>query len=428
MQYPELQQIIREHTESFKERKDLIPRDISISESLLRSDEIIVITGVRRCGKSSLMRLLCDRLNLPWSQTFYINFDDERFVDFITEDFNKIVEVCWELAPPKTEKIYLFLDEIQNVANFERWLNRLYESKQYKLFVSGSNANLLSAEIATVLTGRNITVPLYPFSLKEHLRLENVPSFANSNLTTKEKTLYRQLFKEYYLWGGFPVVLKVKDTELLSQYYRDILYKDLIVRHKIKHPAEIREFSKYLFSNIGSFVSYNQCAKLLIGPDSPNTIKNYLAWLKETYLLFTLNKFDPSFKKQVHALPKIYAVDHSLARKIGFAISENNGLQFENIVYLELIRRDKEVYYYQLPSNKEVDFIIREGNKITTLIQVAYQLNSPQTIEREESALLEAMQLFQLSTAYIINDTEEKQVQYDNLTIQYIPLWKWLLC
>ncbi|MFH1223187.1 MAG: ATP-binding protein [Pseudomonadota bacterium] len=424
-----LKRIITEQTRLFSDKKDLVDRLTYISPGLIAAREILVITGVRRCGKSSFMKILKDKhfSNEPF---FYINFEDERLVEFTHKDFNKILEAVYELTPDKFEnkKIYLLIDEIQNIKYFEKWLNRMYEDPKFKIIVSGSNATLLSSEIATALTGRNFSIILYPFSFKEFLLFKGKSIDLKDAITTKESSGYKRLLIDYLNGSGFPEVIKTQEPELLAQYYTDIIYKDIVVRHKIKNVQEFREFTKYLFSNTCSFLSYNQISKTFEGISSPNTVKNYLEWLKNSFLFFTLARFSASFKKQLKHLPKVYSIDHGLNKKIGFSISDDHSKLYENTVFLELLRRRKDFYYFITPSGKEIDFVVKEKGRKVCLVQVCYDVSAQKTVEREETSLIEGMKHFNTNVGYIINsEVDKEKAAGNNLKIVYMPLWKWLM-
>nr|MBP7497665.1 ATP-binding protein [Bacteroidales bacterium] len=320
-----------------------------------------------------------------------------------------------------SETDVFFFDEIQNVKGWEKFINRLFGEGK-KVFVTGSNARLLSSEFATALTGRHLKVELFPFSFKEYLSYKkfHLKEFYN----TKEKAIIKKNFNQYLEYGGFPEVLKSKDKEELSQIYRDILIKDLIVRFGIKETKAFRELALYLLTNITSNISYNNLKKILAF-NSVTTVKNYIDYLEESYLMFTMPKYDFSLKKQIINNRKIYTIDTGLFNAVSFSFSENRGKQLENIVFLELKRKGKEIYYH---NNKyECDFIVRKGSNIQQAIQVSESVYNAYTRERELRGLAEALSVYKLNKGIILTYDEEEEIKYNGYKIMIIPIWKWLL-
>ncbi len=430
MDKEKLKELIIEHKERFLAPAELITREIQKSiNNFLKHREIIIITGVRRSGKSSLMKLICidiiKKLNVSPANILYLNFEDERFIEFTVKDFEKLYEIFLELNTPKGKK-YFFLDEIQNIKGWERWVNRIYEFEDIKIFLTGSNATLLSSEISTALTGRNRQLTNWPFSFKEFFVLRKHSLNEKDFYLREKKIKLKNLFKEYLVFGGFPEVLKIKDTTLLEQYFKDIIYRDAISRYSIRNPKELRELCLYLISNIGTISSYKNF-KELINVKSIGTIKNYLEILENVFLFFSVNLFDYSIKRQMYNPSKFYSIDVGLSNSIGFKFSKNIGHIYENIVFIELKRRNKELYYWKSKNGKEVDFVIKKGLKIEEAIQVSFTLSNRKTKDREISALLQAKDELNSSKLTIITDDEEKEEKINKNKIKIIPLWKWLL-
>ncbi|MBN2065513.1 MAG: ATP-binding protein [Candidatus Thermoplasmatota archaeon] len=407
-----LSQLIIEQKKIFEKDIQIVKRDIA--ENIISSPKIIVITGVRRSGKSTLLR----QLSKHYKNFSYINFEDERLLEFTYHDFNSLLEIFLILNPKSKT---FFFDEIQVISGWEKFVRRLF-TEGYKIFVTGSNATLLSSEIATSLTGRNLRVELFPFSFKEYL------CFSNFNVkkifTTQEKAILSQHVKDYLRYGGFPEVVKSKDFEELNQIYQDIIIKDLLVRFKIRDQKDFRELSLFLLSNIGKKISFNNLKKLL---EFSNTskVKNYVDFLCESYLFFTINKYDSSIKKQIVNDKKIYAIDTGLVNSTSFQFSENRGSILENAVFLELKRRYKEIFYFE--EKKECDFVIKPGRNIIHAFQVADNLSDPSTRKREIEGLKAAMDRFNLCNGTIITLDTEETIKEDNKKIYFIPYWKWLL-
>ena len=425
-----LKELIVEHKEKFLSKTGLIKREIQKKiNKYLNSKEVILITGVRRSGKSSLMKLISEDLintfKVPSSNILYLNFEDERFIDFTVKDFDLLYETYLEIENPKG-RCFFFLDEIQNIFGWEKWVNRLYEFENIKFFITGSNATLLSSEISTALTGRNRQLITWPFSFREFLQMRNVFFNERDFYSRDKKLMLKRFFNEYCQLGGFPEVLKSKDNTLLEQYFKDIIYRDIIARFSIRNIKEFKELCLYLCSNIATIYSYENL-KDIINAKNITTIKNYLGYLEDVFLFFRLSLFDYSIKRQIYNPGKFYIVDIGLSQTIGFKTSLNIGHIYENLVFLELKRQNKDIFYWKSKDGKEVDFIVKEGIKITEAIQVCYDINSPKTKEREISALISVYKELKPDRCLIITTDEEKEEKIGKLKIKIIPLWKWLL-
>jgi len=408
-----LKELLIEYKQRFlTTRIDLIRREVQDNiEPFIKFKEVVIIAGPRRGGKSSLMKLICDDLIKKYkvspSNILYLNFEDERFIDFNTSDFAQTYELFLQINKPNG-RLYFFLDEIQNVTGWERWVNRLYENENIKIFITGSNASLLSSEISTALTGRNRTITNFPFSFAEFLTFKNYRLQENDYYQTKKRAAIKRFFQEYLRLGGYPEIIKINDPTLLEQYFKDIIYRDILPRYSIKKIKEIRELCLFLASNLGSIHSYNRLQSL-IGVKSINTVKTYLEILEEAYLFYRINLFDYSINS------------------ISFKFSENIGHIYENLVFLELKRRNKEIYYWKSKKGKEVDFLIKKGLNIEEAIQVSYNLNYKKTLDREIEALLIAKDEFKIEHLSIITEDEEAEKEIGDVKIKIIPLWKWLL-
>jgi predicted AAA+ superfamily ATPase len=430
MEKNKLKQLIIEHKERFLAPADLARRECQkIIKPYLRQKEIIVISGVRRAGKSSLMKLICrdilEEQNVPADNVLYLNFEDERFIEFTHKDFELLHETFMELYQPQGRQ-YFFLDEIQTIKGWGRWVNRIYEFENIKIFITGSNASLLAPEIATALTGRNRQITVYPFSFSEFLSFKNYEVDAKGLYLREEKVRLKNLFRQYVESGGFPEVIKNNDTTLLEQYFKDIIYRDVIARYAIRNIREIRELALFLASNIGTIKSY-QNLKELIHVKSLNTVKNYLEILENVYLFFRLDLFDYSVKRQIYNPSKIYAIDTALSSSIAFKFSQNLGHIYENITFIELLRRGHEMFYWKSKSSKEVDFLIKKGLKIDRAIQVSSDLTKSKTRQREIEGLLNAAEEFNIKNLTIITEDEEGKENIGKLNIGIIPIWKWLV-
>lgn len=389
-----------------------------IDMKLLDCPEVVVISGIRRCGKSVLMQQIRERQN---EKDYYLNFDDERLINFRVEDFQMLNEVFMEDFG--IQKHY-YLDEIQNVEGWERFVNRLY-GQGCKVFVTGSNANLLSRELGTFLTGRHVTIELYPFSFCEYLELEQIEVKQDTFYTTEGKALLLGKVQRYMKTGGFPQYIQSDSDNYLFSLYNDIIYKDVVVRNKINNEKQLKEMMYYLASNATHRFTYNSVAKA-VNIKSPDTIKSYIGFIEDTYLVRQLAKFDYSVGVQMRSPKKIYFIDNALIHKIGFNATDNLGSSLENCVCVELMRRGKDIYYHA--DTQECDFIMREGVTIVEAMQVTVSIKDANTREREIKGLLAAMERYGLSIGTIITLEEEEEITVnDHQLISVRPIWKWLL-
>jgi len=366
------------------QRSSFLAQDLGVTREILPnlkkiifSPQITLITGLRRVGKSTLLAQI-SRTYFKKDNFFYLSFEDERLAHFNINDFDLLYKVFLELYG---EQSYFFLDEIQNVPQWERFVRRMHD-RGYHFIVTGSNASLLSRELGTRLTGRYIQVDLFPFSFREYLQLYNF----KVGTTTKEKSALERHLNKYLISGGIPNAIQYPQINIHQSLYNDVIYRDIVARHNLENANSIKELGSYLLSNISSLISYNKLKELLkLG--SVTTVKNYIEYFADSWLFFIVNKYAYSVKEQAIAAKKIYGVDNGLISNLGFSFSPNAGRLMENLVFVEIKRRNESCFYYKTKSGREVDFYIPKSN---TLIQVAFNINSPETLERELSALTEA--------------------------------------
>ncbi len=430
MERNKLKELIIEHKERFLLKQGLVKRDIQKEiNKFIKQREIVLITGVRRSGKSSLMRLICDdiitKLHVTSPNILYLDFEDERFIDFSVKDFQALYEAFIEIENPRGKK-YFFLDEIQNIKGWEKWINRLYEFENIKIFITGSNASMLGSEVSTALTGRNRQITNWPFSFSEFLSFKKFGIDEKTFYKSEHRAGIKRLFKEYLTVGGFPEVLKNNDATILEQYFKDIIYRDVIARYAIRNVKEIKELALFLASNIGTIQSYGNL-KNLIKVKSLNTVKNYLEALNDVFLFFLTNMFDYSVKRQIYNPSKVYCIDTALSSSISFKFSQNLGHIYENLVFLELKRKNEDIYYWKSKKGREVDFITKKGLKVEKAIQVAISLSDEKVKNREFQALTDAMTELNPMKFLIITEDEEGIEKIVNTDVEIIPLWKWLL-
>lgn len=389
-----------------------------IADEWLQTSEILIISGIRRCGKSVLMQQIRDRLV---EKDFFFNFDDERLANFKLDDFQKLQECFVELFG---EQHTYYFDEIQNIEGWERFVRRLYNAGN-KIVITGSNARMLSRELGTHLTGRYLQVEIYPFSFQEYLAMNEIPVNAKTLYTTTGRATMVKSFVKYMECGGFPKFLQDGSVSYLTSLYESIIYRDILTRNGLTNEKEMLELMFYLASNATKRVTYSSLGKV-VGIQHPDTIKNYLEYIQQTYLIFQLFRYDPSVKKQMMSPKKIYFVDNAIIKRIGFNATENNGVFLENLVFIELKRRGLDVYYYA--DKKECDFIVRKGLHISDAYQVTLKMDSPQTREREIAGVREAMQAYSLSKGYILTFEGKETINFDDGTIvEVVPVWEWIL-
>jgi predicted AAA+ superfamily ATPase len=411
-----LKEIMFDQREVFNRQKHLIERNIDY-DRYIRTGQVVIVSGIRRCGKSSLLFLFKQKMHLDDPEYCYFNFDDERILreTDILEQLNLL-----HLEIYGTEPVFFF-DEIQNIEGWEKFINRFYE-RGAKIFVTGSNARLLSSEISTSLTGRNQVLALYPFSFQEFLTFSD-HKYNMSGLSSTQRAFLLKDFNHYMSFGGFPLVIKETDLELVNAYFQDILYRDIISRFRLSQVNELRQIGLYFASNTGNIFSYSTIQKFS-GIKSLSTIKDYLWYYEQSFLFFYLKKFDYSVKKQIMNPKKVFTIDPSFSNRLGFNFSVNMGKILENIVFLELLRKGKDIYYHS--GKHECDFLVREGLKVTEAIQVTW-IMSPENMDRELNGLAEAMNEHGLTLGLLITHDEENLIRFKDKQIRLLPCWKWLL-
>lgn len=411
-----LKRIIFEQQETYKGIAErTVPR--RIEEEWLTTSETLIVTGIRRCGKSVLLQQIRHQLK---EQDFFFNFDDERLVNFTLADFQTLQECFYELFG---EQHTYYFDEIQNVAGWEQFVRRLYNEGN-KIIVTGSNARMLSRELGTHLTGRYIAVEIYPFSFGEYLTYKEIRPEQKDFFTTAGRSRLVKHFRDYLDCGGFPKYLETKSARYLSALYESIIFRDVMARNGLSNEKEMQELVFYLASNAAKRITYTSLGKL-IGIRHAETIKNYLEYIEQTYLIFQLLKYSPSVKTQMLSPKKIYFVDNALISRIGFNATDNTGTKLENAVFVELKRRGNDVFYHS--DKRECDFIVRQGITITQAYQVSVTIAAPKTRKREIEGLEEAMTAYGLREGYIITLEEKEDVTTSAGTIHVLPVWEWML-
>jgi uncharacterized protein len=394
----ELENLVKKNQDDLKKNLG-IKRDFEVK---LLNKFATIISGIRRCGKSTLARQYVKNKK----PIYYMYFEDVALAEFKTQDFATLDTIFNEQLGKNG--IYFF-DEIQNINGWEIYIRQLTDRGE-KVLITGSNATMLSRELGTKLTGRNLRYELYPFSFNEFLKLE------------KKKPNTKNLI-QYLELGGFPEYLKTKDKDLLRNLFQDIFYRDIIVRNDIRNESDLKSLLSYLSSNTGKTISYTKI-KNILKIKSVHTVTQFINACENAYLFFALTKYDPSIKKQLMAPKKIYCIDNALVRLNSFRISPDYGRLLENLIFIELKRRGKEIYYHQ--EKNECDFLVKEKDKITEAIQVCYKVTT-ENKEREINGLIEALKKHNLKNGIILTIDQEDKLKEQGKIINIIPTWKWLL-
>ncbi|MEO0102888.1 MAG: ATP-binding protein [candidate division WOR-3 bacterium] len=412
----------------YKKEKELllaqnyIPRQkLSFAQRFLPTKLIKVITGPRRAGKSVFSLLLLKETNFA-----YLNFDDENLLRI--ENSDEIIKGIFAVYPdPK----FILFDEIQNLKGWEVFVNKL-QRRGYNLILTGSNARLLSKELATVLTGRHIPIEIFPFDFSEFLRAKGLMPKRDERDLPEVKGKILNCLDIYLKNGGFPEVAvnNLDARTYLDTLFDAVLFKDVVKRYKVKYAQKIYDLALYLITNFAAEFSFTRL-KNILNFASVNTLQNYLQYLTEAYLIFPLNRFSFKTKEQIKTPKKIYLVDNGFIRAKSFQFSPNFGRLMENLVFAELLKRGYKVnetlFYYKTRNQKEVDFILKEGMKIKTLIQIFYEGENLATEKRETKALIEASEELKCNDLLVITWDKSGEEEIKRKRVKFIPLYKWLM-
>ena len=402
---------------------------LNILEKLLGCNHIIAITGSRRVGKSFIMRqmakLLIDKGQDP-RNILHVNLEDPRFIENDVQFLDKIFLTYCEFIKP-TDTPIIFLDEIQEIEGFEKWIRMMHELSKAKIIVSGSNSKLLSRELGTLLTGRHLDLTVFPLSLKEFLEFNSVSIDENKGNDKEVKAL----LKDYIEYGSFPeVTLLSEKKEILLTYFDDVINKDIFKRFHIRKKQDLRSVVKYYFSNISNLSTFNAIERFL--NISIKSVKNYTDYIEQAYLVFSLKRFSFKVKEQEKSPRKIYSIDTGLCNAVGFRFSQNLGRLVENIVFINLLKKqihdkDTEIFYWKDEHHREVDFVVKQGLEIKTLIQVCWEMDNEKTRKREVRSLQKAIKELSPMESFIITEDIEGEENISGMNVKILPLWKWLL-
>lgn len=393
------------------------------AQKWLSSDLIKVILGPRRAGKSVFALML-----LKGQSFAYFNFDDESLPG---EKKIELDELMTELKLAYGDTKYILFDEIQNLPNWELFANRLHRGG-YNLVLTGSNASLLSKELATHLTGRHIPIEIMPFDFMEVLKAKHYDVNPDKLLVPQEKAKLLEYVTQYMTNGGFPeVVTKGVDPRgYLDVLFDAVMFKDVVKRHKVRFSKQIDGLGTYLINNISGQYGTKKLADIL-NFKSQVTLENYLGYLTEAYLLFPLERHSSKATMRMKSHKKAYVIDNGLITAKAVQHSPDTGKLMESLVFTELVKRgnqlNRELFYYKTRNDREVDFALKKGYQITELIQVCYDLTNPDVEQREIKALIESGKELDVSKLTILTWNEKREIQKDGATIQLKPLWEWLL-
>ena len=412
-----------------------IPALFSRSHNInLKSDFIITISGPRRAGKTFVCFQIIGELikkGIQKDNILYVNFEDNKLIGADSNDLEKLLEAYFEIYDiDKNKEIYLFLDEIQTVKNWDLWVRKIHDiNKMIKIVLTGSSSKLLSKEISTVLRGRVLNKEIFPLSFREIVSWKGLKYDLKTIDYSEDKIKIKKLFNKFIQDGGYPAVTyqKVNREEVLQSYYESMIFKDIVERYKIEDVKKIKMLANLLLESTSKDISYSKLANKLksIGMNtSKNTIIKFLSYFEDAYLFFQNIKYEYSQGKQLGSIKKIYFIDNGLLNTVSFKFSKDTGKLLENLIFLEIRRRNKKIFYNR--DNYECDFIIQEKEKVVQAIQVTENLNS-ENEKREVEGILEAMNKFKLKEGFIITIDEERDIKIKEGKIHVLPVWKWLL-
>ena len=411
----------------------IVSRDVRLPTGLKK---VITLYGPRRSGKTYLfyqtMREL-EKAGVPAKKMLYINFEDERILPFSKDDWEILLEAFFELYPENVgQKSYLFLDEAQEAPYWDKFVRRMSEKNEFRIFLTGSSSKLLSKEIATSLRGRTISFFLTPYSFREALSARGLKTQANFE-HSGQRHLIKKEFSSYLKFGGFPETIEEEDPikiRILQEYFELVFYRDIVERHKVRNYALMKELMRYLVNNFASLFSimgYYNLLKSSGQKTGKDTLCEYVSWLEDVNFVKFVQFYDYSIKRRAVNPKKIYCIDTGLITAVAPQFSENKGRYLENAVYLELLRRGKEVFYWKDGAGREVDFLVAQRGKPKQLIQATVSIEDNKVKERELAPLLSAAERFKIDDCLILTGDQRAELSAGRLKIKVRPVWSWLL-
>lgn len=411
---------------------NVIERETSIP---LDTGKIISVIGARRAGKTYLLYVTIKKLikrGINKESIVYINFEDERLADFSLADYDLIFHAYQELYPEKDlQSVYFFFDEIQNVSRWGKFVRRVNDSISRHVFVTGSNAKVLSSDIATELRGRTIPIEIWPLSFREFLQFTNMPF---ESYTYKQKAKLAKALRIYLIHGGFPEIVfldKMLKTTVLQEYFNVMIYNDLVERYAVSNVSAIKFFVRQLIQSHASTFSVNKIYNTFKSMGlsiSKNTLYEHFSYIEDMYLVKTLNKYSFAIRSQEQALKKLYCIDNGLFNAVTFSVDQDWGKLLESVVFHHLQRKSKQVFFYRDPKgNFECDFLISENSKPKQAIQVSYEMMSEKTKDREIAGLVKTCRFFGLTRGMIVSFDTREEIEIDGVDISTVEAYRFLL-
>ena len=403
----------RKERDELMSRPYLVRRNNQDVDMLLNSHLIKLITGPRRVGKSTQALLMLRDKNFA-----YLNFDNYSLLD--AWDADLVMRMLDDVYPGYE---YILLDEVQNLDAWDLWVSELYR-KGKNLVITGSNARMLSSEMATVLTGKYLQVEMLPFSLEEFFDWNKIDLHS---VKPEQRTDSQILMDDYLRNGGYPEVVASRQLtrSYLDTLFDSIIWKDVAKRHNVRNVTDLNNLAMYLVSNFCNPVSANELTAEL-GFSSVNTTKKYMDYLHEPYIFYYLSRYNNKLKLMKKAPRKVYVVDNGFVASKAFSLSDNLGRLLENQVFIELIRRgydvEKTMFYYRSRNDKEVDFVLRKGTSIERLVQVCYDMSSPKTEKREVDSIIECAGELKCSNLVIVTYNDKRTIEKDGYKIEVVPI------
>lgn len=387
----------------------------------LSKQEVSIITGVRRCGKSSYLRQLAVSLSGNFAPIL-VEFDDPNLEGFRGQDFSQLISIWEELNPGDNRARIFLLDEIQNVEGWEKWVTQLAKDRSNKIIVTGSNSKMLSSELGTLLTGRHITHEMTPFSFSEVCNAFR----REPRLHQSEENVAEQVYKLYSKFGGFPRAYVEKDTSVLPRYLADFLERDVIARHGARLSRPLKELIRVCCSSNTRLVNRSKIAKEL-GIKDDATVKRYMNWFAECYVFFEVKQFFASVRKQMRSQSKLYFIDPALAQQSTFSVMGTEGAFLENSVYLELRRRGYEIFYWKSEkSDSEVDFVARKAGNDLQAVQVSLTVVDEKTLDRELRGLSNISRELGIKDLLLITLADkERSIKFNGCDIRFVSFLNW---
>lgn len=401
-------------------------RDTKVS---VASTKIITISGARRVGKTYFLYSLIKqfRTKIQNDLLVYINFENEQLYPFKTEYLNHFLEAYFELFPHNRNKtVYFFFDEIQNIPQWELFIRRLYDNENCRIFITGSSSKMLSSDIATALRGRTLNYELFPLSFKEYVQTQNI---STNIYSSKARSFILHAFNHYVNQTSFPELIELPEDDIkksLKEFYDLLIYRDLIDRYNIGNTSLIKYLTKFLLINTGNFISYNKIYNDIKSQGfsvGRSTIYEYTEFLHNSYMIYTTSMFTDNLREQNRNPRKLYTLDNGLKNLV--SIKPNYGRALENIVFMQLRRKFSDIFYYK--GKQEVDFCFINNSNTTCLLNIAQNIQSTNTYQREVNGLLEGMNFFGIDSSTILTMETEETIKENGKAIHVIPVWKWLL-